>query len=206
MTDTQDTILKSITEIGLSILAVILPFLAVKIKNTLTKKRKLWFDRTHANQWSREVFESVVELRVNTGADRAYVLLRSNGTSYYNGLKGDHVTMVYESLDHGVSAMLPTAQKIPVHFMEDSIYNCDKEGQLKVITSTLHDGSHFKADLQSHGTVVGYAVPMKKCKDSLPEGYVGLCFLDQPKLEDEKMFEHLKYHSARIGQLLRVKK
>lgn len=206
MDEIQNSLLKFSTEISIAVLSVIAPFLAKKAKTYLLKKKKEWFDKTHANQWSREVFESIVELRMNTKADRAYVLLRSNGTSYYNGLKGDHLTMVYESLDHGVSAMLPLAQKVPAHFMEDSVTICDKEGQLKVITDKLHDGSYFKADLQTHGTKVGYCVPMRKCPNSIPEGYVGLCYLDEPIELDEKIFEHLKYHAARVGQLLRVKK
>ncbi len=207
MSDTYNDIAKSITEITLSVLAVLLPFLAVKIKNKLTKKRKLWFERTHTNQWSRKVFEDIVELRLATKADRSYVLLRSNGTAYYNGLKGDHLTMVYESLEKGISPMLPTAQKVPVHFFEDSVVLCDKQGQLKVVTADIHEGSYFKADLESHGTVVGYCVPIRKCPNSIPEGYVGLCYLDDvDEAHDQPILDEMKSYATMIGLELRVNK
>ncbi len=206
MNETQKDLLKTATEIILVILSAVLPAVATKLKNKILKKRKDEFVKTHNTPWSKEVFEDVVELRLNTHADRAWVLLRSNGTSYYNGLKGDHLTMLYESLESGVSGILPRTQKIPIHFFEDSVSIADKDGFVKVVTDKLIESSFFRADLEDKGTILFFGVPMRKCEDSIPEGYVGVSFLIEPDLTDEYVISTLKHSAAIIGSALRVNK
>lgn len=207
MIENSKDLIKIFTDAFIAILSAAVPFLALKLTAKIKKKRKEWFERTHNNQWNRQVFESIVELRTKTNADRSYVAMRSNGTSYYNGQKGDHLTMVYESLEKGVSGLLTETQKIPVHFYEDTIQIADKQGFVRINTDELTEGSAFRAIIEQHGTEVMAMAPMRVCSNSIPEGYIGLCFLDKENApSDEELAHLLKEYAGQIGLTLRVKK
>ncbi len=207
MTDNQNTFLKAIGDFLMVVLTAVVPIIGLKIKERLAKKKKDLFDKAHANQWSREVFELTVELRMKTNSDRAWVMLRSNGTAYYNGLKGDHLTMVYESLEKGVMPIVQDTQKIPVHFYEDTIEIADRYGIAKIETNKLIDGSYFKAKIESHGTTLFYMVPLRQNTNSLPEGYVGISYLDNiNSVSEEDLTDLLKDYAGIVGLLLMVHK
>lgn len=207
MTENQSNLLKAIGEFLVVILSAVVPLWGRRIKNRIAKKKKEVFDKSHSNQWSREVFELAVELRMKTNADRSWIMLRSNGTAYYNGLKGDHLTMVYESLEKGITGVIQDTQKIPVHFYEDTVELADRYGFVKIVTDNLIDGSYFKAKIESHGTRSFYMVPLRQNTNSLPEGYIGISYLDNVSTIDEQdLADLLKDYSGIVGLLLRVQK
>lgn len=196
---------KTLTEIASTLLLLGGGFLISKIKEL---KEILKKKRNHEIQHDPEVKDKVVELRVLTEANRAFVFQRHNGVQYNSGQGMDKVTMTYEVCDGATRQTIAESKSMELYLFREKVTLCDETGFIVLVTEELgEEDSYLKDLLVSRGVQICILVPFKRSRLTTPEGYVGITYtyIDEEEYAEEKenILTIVKSYSSEIGFLLR---
>ncbi len=178
-------------------------YLVARLKKWIEVMR---FKGKHNTQFLTDVYEQVVEIRKDYDSQRAFVLLRHNGTKLANNKGLDKVSMVYESADSYIKPIRTSEQAVPVHLFNNLINEIDELGG-KVLLPEEMEESYLKRTMSVNQADLMILVPFKKAKRDIPEGYVGISFIGGKQIpnkrEAEKILKELKVKANQIGYMLR---
>jgi hypothetical protein len=142
-----------------------------------TKRKHFKFAKTSVRD--QHIREALIELRVLLGADRAYVTMFHNGSSYVDGSHDNKKSRTHEVVGPGVSYENQNYQDIRLSLLVDEIELIKGEDHpTYAIASELRD-SKFRRMLNAQGVLAIARCPLRDGKNVI--GFIGVDFATEAK-------------------------
>ena len=185
------------------ITGVIGPILVMYIKNKLEKKEKP--DMVMDTLRVSELINSKIEhIREEFDADRVWVTQFHNGGNFYpTGKSMAKFSIMYESVNSGVSSVQTNFHNIPVNLFSKSINQLYNNDVIEISDYKDETVATFglKYIAQDTGCKSGYLFAIK----TIDEKFIGTLGLDYTKRKtklDIEAINHLMVHASSIGGVL----
>jgi hypothetical protein len=185
------------------ITGVISPVTVILLKNRLDKKNKPDMVE-EALQVSELVTTKIDEIREGLKADRVWVTQFHNGGHFYpTGKSITKFSVMYESVNTGVSSMQNSFQNIPVHLFSKSMN--------QLVTSDTIEISDYKDETiatyglkyiaEDTGCKSGYLFSIKTI-DGKFIGVLGVDYTKKKTKLDDDVINNIMIHASSLGGVL----
>lgn len=193
------------TEIVVAFITGLLGPLSVIITNHyLTKKRKKPDLVEETLKISELVTSKIEHIREEFGADRVWITQFHNGGNFYpTGKSMAKFSIIYESVNQGVSSIQSNFHNIPVNLFSKSI-NQLLENEIIEIPDFKDDNTStygLKYIAEENGCKSGYLFAIKTI-DCKFIGTLGLDFTKRKTKLDMESINHLQVHASSLGGVL----
>ena len=185
------------------ITGVISPVTVILLKNRLDKKNKPDMVE-EALQVSELVTNKIDEIREGLKADRVWVTQFHNGGHFYpTGKSITKFSVMYESVNTGVSSMQSSFQNIPVHLFSKSmnqLVNVDtiEIPDYKDETIATYGLKYIAEDT---GCKSGYLFAIKTIDDKFI-GVLGVDYTKKKTKLDDDVINNIMIHASSLGGVL----
>ncbi len=137
-----------------------------------TQRRHFKFARTSVRD--QMIKESLIELRVLLAADRVYIAMFHNGTSYVDGTHDNKKSRTHEVVGPGVSYENQNYQDIRLSLISDEVELLKGEDHPVFITCDKLKDSKFRRMLNAQGVRAIARCPLRENKNVI--GFIGADF------------------------------
>lgn len=185
------------------ITGVISPVTVILLKNRLDKKNKPDMVE-EALQVSELVTNKIDEIREGLKADRVWVTQFHNGGHFYpTGKSITKFSVMYESVNVGVSSMQNSFQNIPVHLFSKSMNQLVNGDTIEI--SDYKDETiatyGLKYTAEDTGCKSGYLFAIK----TIDNKFIGVLGIDYTKKKvklDDEVINNIMIHASSLGGVL----
>lgn len=185
------------------ITGVIGPILVLYIKNKLEKKEKP--DMVKDTLRVAELINNKIEhIREEFGADRVWVTQFHNGGNFYpTGKSMAKFSIMYETVNSGVSSVQTNFHNIPVNLFSKSINELLNNDVIQIPDYKDETIATFglKYVAEDTGCKSGYLFAIKSIDDKFI-GTLGLDFTKKKTKLDIESINHLQVHATSLGGVL----
>jgi hypothetical protein len=192
-------------ELGIAFITGILgPVIVILVKNYLDKNKKKPDMVEEALRISELVTHKIDEIRDGLNADRVWVTQFHNGGHFYpTGKSITKFSVIYESVNTGVSSIQTSFQNIPVHLFSKSM------NQL-VTADTIEIPDYKDETIATYG--LKYIAEENNCKSgylfaikTIDDRFIGVLGIDYTKETtelDDDVINHIMIQSSSLGGVL----
>jgi len=185
------------------ITGVISPVTVILLKNRLDKKNKPDMVE-EALQVSELVTTKIDEIREGLKADRVWVTQFHNGGHFYpTGKSITKFSVMYESVNTGVSSMQNSFQNIPVHLFSKSMNQLVSSDTIEI--SDYKDETiatyGLKYIAEDTGCKSGYLFSIKTI-DGKFIGVLGIDYTKKKTKLDDDVINNIMIHASSLGGVL----
>ena len=185
------------------ITGVISPVTVILLKNRLDKKNKPDMVE-EALQVSELVTNKIDEIREGLKADRVWVTQFHNGGHFYpTGKSITKFSVMYESVNVGVSSMQNSFQNIPVHLFSKSMNQLVNGDTIEIPDYKDETIATYglKYTAEDTGCKSGYLFAIKAIDDK----FIGVLGIDYTKKKvrlDDEVINNIMIHASSLGGVL----
>ena len=185
------------------ITGVISPVTVILLKNRLDKKNKPDMVE-EALQVSELVTNKIDEIREGLKADRVWVTQFHNGGHFYpTGKSITKFSVMYESVNTGVSSMQSSFQNIPVHLFSKSMNQLVNGDTIEIPDYKDETIATYglKYIAEETGCKSGYLFAIKTIDDK----FIGVLGVDYTKKKvnlDDDIINNIMIHASSLGGVL----
>lgn len=185
------------------ITGVISPVTVILLKNRLDKRNKPDMVE-EALQVSELVTNKIDEIREDLKADRVWVTQFHNGGHFYpTGKSITKFSVMYESVNTGVSSMQSNFQNIPVHLFSKSMNQLVNSDTIKIPDYKDETIATYglKYIAEDTGCKSGYLFAIKTIDDK----FIGVLGVDYTKKKvnlDDDTINNIMIHASSLGGVL----
>jgi len=197
--------MNSWVELGVAFTTGVLgPVSVILVKNYLDKKKKKPDMVVDALRVSELVTHKIEEIKEGVNADRVWVTQFHNGGHFYpTGKSITKFSIMYETVNTGVSSVQSNYQNIPVHLFSKSLN--------QLVTADLIEISDFEdVTIATYG--LRYAAEESGCKSSylfaikaIDGKFIGVLGIDYTKNKtqlDDEVINNIMIHASSLGGVL----
>lgn len=182
---------------------VVSPVIVLLVKSRIDKKKKPDMVE-EALRVSELVTNKIEEIREGAKADRVWITQFHNGGHFYpTGKSITKFSVIYETVNTGVSSIQNNYQNIPVHLFSKSMN--------QLVTSETIEVPDYKDDtIATYG--LKYAALESGCKSgylfaikTIDDKFIGVLGLDYTKRKvnlDDDVINNLMVHASSLGGVL----
>lgn len=182
---------------------VVSPVIVLLVKSRIDKKKKPDMVE-EALKVSELVTNKIEEIREGAKADRVWITQFHNGGHFYpTGKSITKFSVIYETVNTGVSSIQNNYQNIPVHLFSKSMN--------QLVTSETIEVPDYKDDtIATYG--LKYAALESGCKSgylfaikTIDDKFIGVLGLDYTKRKvnlDDDVINNLMVHASSLGGVL----
>ena len=192
-------------ELGVAFTTGVLgPVSVILVKNYLDKRKKKPDMVVDALRVSELVTHKIEEIKEGLNADRVWVTQFHNGGHFYpTGKSITKFSIMYETVNTGVSSVQSNYQNIPVHLFSKSLN--------QLVTADLIEISDFEdVTIATYG--LRYAAEESGCKSSylfaiksIDGKFIGVLGIDYTKNKtqlDDEVINNIMIHASSLGGVL----
>jgi hypothetical protein len=180
------------------------PLSVIVVNHYLTKKRKKPDLVEETLKISELVTSKIEHIKEEFGADRVWITQFHNGGNFYpTGKSMAKFSIIYESVNQGVSSIQSNFHNIPVNLFSKSI-NQLLENDIIEIPDFKDDNTStygLKYIAEENGCKSGYLFAIKTI-DCKFIGTLGLDFTKRKTKLDMESINHLQVHASSLGGVL----
>ena len=180
------------------------PLSVIIVNHYLTKKRKKPDLVEETLKISELVTSKIEHIKEEFGADRVWITQFHNGGNFYpTGKSMAKFSIIYESVNQGVSSIQSNFHNIPVNLFSKSINQLLENDIIEIPDFKDDDVSTYglKYIAEENGCKSGYLFAIKTI-DCKFIGTLGLDFTKRKTKLDMESINHLQVHASSLGGVL----
>ena len=180
------------------------PLSVIVVNHYLTKKRKKPDLVEETLKISELVTSKIEHIKEEFGADRVWITQFHNGGNFYpTGKSMAKFSIIYESVNQGVSSIQSNFHNIPVNLFSKSINQLLENDIIEIPDFKDDDISTYglKYIAEENGCKSGYLFAIKTI-DCKFIGTLGLDFTKRKTKLDMESINHLQVHASSLGGVL----
>lgn len=180
------------------------PLSVIVVNHYLTKKRKKPDLVEETLKISELVTSKIEHIKEEFGADRVWITQFHNGGNFYpTGKSMAKFSIIYESVNQGVSSIQSNFHNIPVNLFSKSINQLLENDIIEIPDFKDDDTSTYglKYIAEENGCKSGYLFAIKTI-DCKFIGTLGLDFTKRKTKLDMESINHLQVHASSLGGVL----
>ena len=180
------------------------PLSVIVVNHYLTKKRKKPDLVEETLKISELVTSKIEHIKEEFGADRVWITQFHNGGNFYpTGKSMAKFSIIYESVNQGVSSIQSNFHNIPVNLFSKSINQLLENDIIEIPDFKDEDTSTYglKYIAEENGCKSGYLFAIKTI-DCKFIGTLGMDFTKRKTKLDMESINHLQVHASSLGGVL----
>ena len=180
------------------------PLSVIIVNHYLTKKKKKPDLVEETLKISELVTSKIEHIKEEFGADRVWITQFHNGGNFYpTGKSMAKFSIIYESVNQGVSSIQSNFHNIPVNLFSKSINQLLENDIIEIPDFKDDDVSTYglKYIAEENGCKSGYLFAIKTI-DCKFIGTLGLDFTKRKTKLDMESINHLQVHASSLGGVL----
>ena len=180
------------------------PISVILVKNYLDKRKKKPDMVVDALKVSELVTHKIDEIREGLSADRVWITQFHNGGHFYpTGKSITKFSIMYETVNTGVSSVQSNYQNIPVHLFSKSLNQLVTAGSIEItdfsdVTVATY-GLRYAAE--ESGSKSSYLFAIKTI-DGKFIGVLGIDYTKNKTQLDDEVINNIMIHSSSLGGVL----
>ena len=180
------------------------PLSVIVVNHYLSKKRKKPDLVEETLKISELVTSKIEHIKEEFGADRVWITQFHNGGNFYpTGKSMAKFSIIYESVNQGVSSIQSNFHNIPVNLFSKSINQLLENDIIEIPDFKDEDTSTYglKYIAEENGCKSGYLFAIKTI-DCKFIGTLGMDFTKRKTKLDMESINHLQVHASSLGGVL----